>query len=66
MKAAKRSVYMLPEDLKRLVAVRDSLKEEFPAHRVSISWVFRYALYRLSMEKGIEAVPKPLWVEGEE
>lgn len=56
---------MVGVDLDRLAAVKDSLKEEFPAHRVSTSWVFRYALYRLSVDRGLEARAGPFRVVGE-
>lgn len=48
----KKSVYVGPSDLGRLKRLRGSLEAKFPAHRVTDSWVFRYALFRLFVEMG--------------
>ncbi len=63
--AAKRSVYLQDVDLERLEAVRESLEEEFPVHKVNNSWVFRYALYRLYLARGLGVGPGPSPVGGE-
>lgn len=65
MKAEKKSVYMMPDDVERLEAVLGDLKAELPAYRVSISWVFRYALYKLSRARGLESPPVTAFWRGE-
>lgn len=63
--AMKKSVYLQSEDLERLRALRKNLKAEFPMHKVTSSWVFRYALYRLFVARGLAVGPQSAPVEEE-
>jgi len=49
----KQTVYLLADDEVRLRVLMKALKREYPFQRISISWVFRYCLYKVLKERGL-------------
>ena len=47
------TVYLGDDDLVRLKVLRFALKREYPFQRVSVSWLFRYGLYKVLKERGL-------------
>lgn len=47
------TVYMGDDDQVRLKVLKGALKREYPFQRVSVSWVFRYCLYKVLKERGL-------------
>lgn len=47
------TVYLGDDDLVRLKVLRRALQETYPFQRVSMSWVFRYTLYKVLKERGL-------------
>lgn len=53
MKPKKVTVYLVHDDQVRMRVLQKSLQKEYPFQRVSMSWLFRYAIYYVLKSRGI-------------
>lgn len=52
-KPKKVTVYMVHDDQVRMRVLQKALQAEYPFQRVSMSWLFRYAVYYVLKERGL-------------
>jgi len=53
VKPKKVTVYLVHDDQVRLKVLQRGLQEEYPFQRVSMSWLFRYCLYKELKGRGL-------------
>lgn len=53
MDPRKVTVYLVHDDQVRMRVLQKALQAEYPFQRVSMSWLFRYCLYKVLKERGL-------------